>query len=297
MGRDRDLDQYRDRVGRLIRSVGPWPFITQQGYQRVDQSRWVWRSRDHRKMLSANRSDQIAGVVTVLRRGLWMPQTLNWWIGVIFALGSFLFALGSVLSLAPALAKLWSIQSGNINAIYFAGSVPFTAAAYLQLFQAANAAQRSASESSRSTVWFGWYLRDIGWLSSALQFPGTVLFNVNTWDAMQLGLKWFQQDLDIWAPDFVGSVLFLASGYLGFVETCHTYWRWKPSSLSWWITFTNLLGCIGFMIAALFAFVLPKVLIGNAANLSIGFTLFGAVFFFIGSLLMLPEAARSISNS
>jgi hypothetical protein len=63
-----------------------------------------------------------------------MPRRLNWWIGVVFALGSTLFALGGVLSLAPDLARTWSLDSVTINAIFFAGSIPFTSAAYLQLF-------------------------------------------------------------------------------------------------------------------------------------------------------------------
>ncbi|NMF85212.1 hypothetical protein E1H13_18075 [Nodosilinea sp. P-1105] len=277
-----------------MRTAGPWPFTTQRVYQQIDQSLVVWRSRDDRKHLATDRADRIASVVTLLRRGLWLPQTLNWWIGLIFALGAFLFALGSVLSLSPHLAQRWAISSNSINVIYFAGSIPFTTAAYLQLFQAANAAPRSRRR--RSPVWFGWFPHNIGWLSCALQFPGTLLFNLNTWDAMVPGLTWVQQDLIIWAPDFVGSVLFLASGYLGFIETCHAYWAWKPSSLSWWITFANLLGCIGFMIAAVYALVLPRPLVADAVTLATTFTLLGAVFFFMGSLLMLPEAARSANQ-
>ena len=37
---------------------------------------------------------------------LWNPGRLNWWIGVIFALGAFLFASACVLSLAPSLAPV-----------------------------------------------------------------------------------------------------------------------------------------------------------------------------------------------
>ena len=36
-------------------------------------------------------------------------------------------------------------------------------------------------------------------------------------------LTWFEQELVVWAPNIVGSTLFLASGYLAFVETCHGY--------------------------------------------------------------------------
>lgn len=52
--------------------------------------------------------------------------------------------------------------------------------------------------------------------------------------------------------------------------------------------FTNLLGCVGFMIAAMFASILPAP-DTPADTLSLVFTLLGAIGFFVGSLLMLPE--------
>jgi hypothetical protein len=239
---------------------------------------------------------------------------LNWWIGSIFAIGSLLFAVASVLSLSPTLAAAWSLDSMQINAIFFAGSIPFTTAGYLQLFQAANAGEFSpASEKGAASEkgsglfsrngpqgasqkrgltpfhFIGWRPRDIGWLSSALQFVGTILFNFNTFDAMIPSINWFGQDLVIWAPNMIGSILFLASGYLAFIETCHAYWAWQPKRISWWVVFTNLLGCVGFMIAALFAIVLPTAHT-EAVTLSVVFTLLGAIGFLVGSLLMLPEA-------
>ena len=47
----------------------------------------------------------------------------------------------------------------------------------------------------------------------------------------------------------IGSVMFLASGYLAFIEVGHKYWSWRPRDLAWQIGFINLLGCIFFMIA------------------------------------------------
>jgi hypothetical protein len=292
MIRDRDLNGHNDQFLRLIQSIGPWPFTTQRIYQRLDHSRIVWRSRDHRKHLFAAEAGRSVRLGTVLRRCLWMPRQMNWWIGIIFAVGSFLFMVGSIFSLMPTLTPTGLLNPNATNPIFFAGSIPFTTAAYLQLFQAANADKRSEHRLPRSITLIGWYPDEIGWLSCALQFPGTLLFNVNTFDAMLPGLDWLQQDLDIWAPDFLGSVLFLVSGYLAFIETCHAHWAWKPSDLSWWITFVNLLGCIGFMVSALFALVLPHSPDFDAIAISAAFTLIGAVGFLIGSLLMLPETAR-----
>ncbi len=221
-----------------------------------------------------------------------MPRQLNWWIGIVFALGSLLFAVASVLSLVPALARMGSLDSKEINAIFFVGSIPFTIAAYLQLFQAANAgefADGNVPGSSRR-LYVGWQPKNIGWLSSGMQFAGTILFNINTFDAMNPSVFWFWQDLEIWAPNIVGSILFLASGYLAFIEVCHAYWAWKPENVSWWVVFTNLLGCVGFMGSALFAIVLPGPVNMGALTLSAVFMLLGSIGFLVGSLLMLPEA-------
>jgi hypothetical protein len=278
-----------------IEAIGPWPFTTRRIYQKPDHTRAVWHSRYHRKGIDVCAARAAKGRAAKWLSCVWMPGRLNWWIGVIFALGSLFFALASVLSLAPSLARARSLDSAAINTLFFTGSIPFTIAAYLQLYQAANAGEFADSNtpSSRRPVLFGWRPHDIGWLSSALQFVGTILFNFNTFDAMIPSLNWFQQDLVIWAPNIVGSILFLASGYLAFIETCHTHWAWKPGSISWWVVFTNLLGCVGFMISALFAIVLPGQPNIEAITVSVLFTLFGAIGFLAGSLLMLPEMISS----
>jgi hypothetical protein len=270
----------------LVAQEGPWPFTTRWTFRHADGSVRVHASRTHRKGL-------VAAPGHARRQWwhcLWRPNDLNWWIGVVFALGSLLFALGSLLSLAPVLLKALSLDAAIINPIFFAGSIPFTTAAYLQLFQAANAGEPGMPRLSGHRVWLGWRPRSVGWLSCALQFVGTLLFNANTLDALLPGLDWLQQDLDIWVPDAAGSMLFLASGYLAFIETGHGYWTWEPRELSWWITAANLFGCVAFMISAVFALVLPQPHALHATMISVAFTLLGALGFLVGSLLLLPEA-------
>ena len=302
-----------DQTSQVVETAGPWPFTTRKVYRLADQSIRTWHSRRHRKGLVLPEAIKAIVVTETLLRCLWMPRKLNWWIGTVFAVGALLFMLASTLCLWPALATAWSLDSMQINAIFFAGSIPFTTAAYLQLFQAANAGEFLAEKGSGLfsrhgwegasqkrvltpflRVLFGWRPGDIGWLSSALQFVGTILFNFNTFDAMIPSLTWFQQDLVIWAPNIIGSILFLASGYLAFIETCHAHWAWKPKSISWWVVFTNLLGCVGFMISAVFAIVLPGPENTTAVTLSVTFTLLGAIGFLVGSLLMLPETSASM---
>jgi hypothetical protein len=282
----------------LVESKGPWPFITRRVYQLPDYALLVWHSREHRKNLHTKVIRKLK-FSHLLLRSLWMPNQLNWWIGMVFALGSSLFALGSIFSLMPSLASILSLNTTEINTIFFLGSIPFTCAAYLQLFQAANAGTFSLQGNSkrRSIVWLGWYPKNIGWLSSALQFVGTILFNFNTFNAMLPGLNWLQEDLVIWIPNFLGSVFFLISGYLAFIEVCHSYWSWKLKNISWWVVFINFLGCIAFMISALFAFFPPTSPSFEAVTISVTFTLMGAIAFLIGSLLMLPEMALKVKSS
>jgi hypothetical protein len=267
---------------------GPWPFVSRRLHPGLDGALRVWQSRHHRKGLGHLEPLEIRPLRVLFRLGLWMPGELNWWIGTVFALGSFLFALGSVLALLPA-----PVPGLPANPVFFAGSIPFTIAAYLQLFQAANAPDPATGAKPRRPILLGWRPRDIGWLSCALQFAGTLLFNMNTFDGMRTGLSWWRQDVAIWVPDFLGSVLFLASGQLAFAETCHAWWAWRPRSLAWWVTFTNLLGCIAFMASAFCAYVPRAPFPVIVTTLSIVFTLLGAIGFLAGSLLLLPEASAA----
>ncbi|MCB1700522.1 MAG: hypothetical protein H6985_17010 [Pseudomonadales bacterium] len=217
-------------------------------------------------------------------------RTLNWWVGILFALGSTLFALGGILVLAPELARKWSLDTASIGLVFFVGSIFFSAAAYLQLLQAANTPPGTRIDETgvKPLAWFSWRPYDPDWLGCALQFAGTLLFNINTFDSLFAQLDWLQQDLMIWTPDMVGSSLFLGSGYIAFAE----YWRqsgpWQPGRRSWWIVVINLLGCLAFMVAAGLSFVPFDS--GGGVNMAIstGFLVAGALAFLAGGLLLLP---------
>ncbi|WDQ14842.1 hypothetical protein [Rhodopirellula sp. P2] len=267
----------------VIEASGAWPFVS-RSVRLIEGTRQVWNSRPHRKGTIPRAFPRVAGIFSA--------EYLNAWIGTVFAVGAACFVVASCGSLFPWMME-GTVSGDHLNAIYFAGSIPFTTAAGLQLFQAATASARLDDGGLDRPVGFGWYPRDIGWLSSALQFVGTVLFNFNTFDAMSPSLNWLQQDLVVWGPDLVGSILFLASGYLAFIETCHAHWAFQPRSLTWWIVWINLLGCVGFMISACFAFVLPGGMSERAITVSTAWTLQGAVCFLIGALLTLFESPGS----
>jgi len=268
---------------RGARIEGPWPFVTRYSYRRAGKA-IVWLARRHRKGLDATAPSK--GAVT---QPFWQRPGYNWSTGAAFAIGSFLFMLGSVLTLLPA----GIAPSGfAINVVFFSGSIPFTIAGYMQHFQAANAAGFAAGQiaSRRRIVLVGWNPRSIGWLSTFTQFIGTVAFNISTFDAIVTAAGWRIQDIAVWTPDMVGSTLFLVSGYLAFVESSHGYWSWQPRDLAWQIVFVNLLGCIFFMTAGILSYVPPGSEPSWIVALSNVHLLLGALGFLVGALLTMREA-------
>lgn len=271
---------------------GAWPFVTLQFFEHELGHHHRFAARPHRKQIRRGGSAglRLRHAVREVERWAFVPGRLNWWIGSIFAVGAFCFALGGALSLWHGLARALGVT--DVNLVFFVGSIPFTTAAYLQLFQAANMPPShpdAATERRRVRV-FGWFPTHPGWLSCALQFPGTVLFNFNTFGAMIPGLGWWGSELAVWVPNVIGSILFLASGWLAWIETCHAHFAWRPGRIPWQIAFWNLMGCVNFMLAAVFAVVLfsGEVWMPVAATL---FTMLGGICFFVGSVLMLPEDA------
>lgn len=278
--------------GRL-RVQGPWPFVTLRSY--LHEGRHiVWRARQSRKGL-INRA---GGARPARDIPMWRTAGYNLLTGGLFAAGSLLFMVGAVLSLLPA-GWPGAPSTLAINLTFFAGSVPFTTAGYLQHFQAANAPEftPAGAEPHRHPVsLIGWHPRSPGWISTFAQFIGTIGFNFNTFDAIHAPAGWFSQDLVIWIPGMVGSVLFLISSYLAFIETCHAYWAWRPKELDWWIVFANLLGCIFFMTASTLAYVPMEAepdWIADAANVNLAL---GALGFLVGAVLTMVESSQAASR-
>lgn len=104
---------------------------------------------------------------------------MNRWIGLLFAIGSACFAVGPF----PGFVHL--VGAAADAAVFFAGSIFFTTAAFLQLRQ------------------------DPGW-ATRIQLVGTLFFNVSTFRA--LGAS--EEAKLIWRPDAFGSICFLVASWL-----------------------------------------------------------------------------------
>ena len=122
-----------------------------------------------------------------------------------------------------------------------------------------------------------------------MQSIGTLLFNVSTFSALQASFSLQQQERLVWAPDMFGSIAFMIASTLAWVEVCHGWWRWRPGDTSWRIVALNLAGSIAFQLSAIAAFIRPAT--GELVSIPIANlgTFLGAVAFFAGALLLIPE--------
>ncbi len=275
MTRSRDAE---NEAGTICK--GPPGFVTFRSVM-AHGRRSVWLARQHRKGLLRDPHEAATR--------LWHSQTYNRCMAAFFAVGSALFMLGATLSLIPT-----SFSATQIAIVFFAGSIPFTIGGFLQNLQAANTGDfpTSAPAAAPRMHLIGWRPHNLGWLSTFAQFCGTIAFNFNTFDAIDASSAWYVQDITVWVPGMIGSVLFLVSAYLAFMETSHGFWSWKPAALDWWIVTVNLLGCIFFMTAALTSFV-PATQVPHWLDDVVNIHLWlGACCFFIAALLTIRESRQ-----
>ena len=189
-------------------------------------------------------------------------------IAIGFAIGSACFFIGPF----PGFVQL--VGEGADGVVFFVGSVFFTLAAGLELREA--------------TLRLGRWASNPSWWSAAIQFAGTLLFNVNTFDAMLDGLSTQQQNRLVFAPDVFGSACFLASGLLAYRAAT------GPETT---MAAVNLAGCVLFGISALASFVVPST--GSILDLAAvnWCTSLGALCFFIGALMLLPRKSTVLKEA
>jgi hypothetical protein len=264
----------RNREGRDVVIEAPATFVDRV---RSDGVIVRWESRHHRK-------HQKPAVGSTW----WAPDARGWWIAILFAIGSLLFAIGSV----PGYASAAGAVGDTVT--YFVGSLFFTTASFLSYREAVDAAPSALNPAHRR--FFVCQPRRIDWWATAVQLVGTLYFNVSTGLAMVTDLSAQAAHQHVWRPDAIGSVCFLVSSALAWYEVCHGWAAWRPRSYSWWITLLNLIGSIAFGISAVAGYINPVTgQVYNAGRADTQ-TLIGAVCFLIGAVLLLPERTQPVSG-
>ncbi|WP_225447184.1 hypothetical protein [Streptacidiphilus sp. PB12-B1b] len=195
-----------------------------------------------------------------------------------FVVGGALFAVGA------AVAQFGSGDPTGSASLYFVGGLFFNTGGYASLLQAVN------TPAGTGWRWWSYEPMRVDWTSAFLLFAGTLVFAVNLLDSFLQGLTVRQVNRLIWAPDVIGCVLFLVSGYLGFAGMRD---RARPDvrarGLDWWVVAVNQLGSVLFMVSALAAFTRPAT--GSPVNETVSNwgTLTGALCFSLGGMLQSAE--------
>jgi hypothetical protein len=259
-----------EHAGGFAGHVGP--FVTFVEHRRPDGHVARWESRRHRK--------QLGGAATA-GSTWWAPRARGWWIAVLFAVGSLLFALGTVPAYVDAVGARWDAVT------FFVGSLFFTSAGFLTYREAVDAAPSVPGATRRR--FFAFQPHRIDWWATAVQLLGTLFFNLSCGNALRANLTAQAAHQHVWRPDAFGSICFLVASTLAWFEVCHGWVAWRPRSWAWWITLANLTGSVAFGISAVAAYINPVTgEVTNADRSALG-TFVGAVCFFVGALLLLPE--------
>lgn len=201
-------------------------------------------------------------------------------------LTGWLFAAGSACFLVAGLAALES-QATWIGVTFFIGSIFFTTAAALQLLAAAVVPHDGAPLREHNPR--RWNQRHAEWIAAAVQFAGTLLFNVNTWDALDATMTTTQTDVRVWAPDLIGSICFLIASFAALAVVQRRWIRWEPRDPDWRIGAVNMLGSIAFGLSAVGAYGRPATGDLVSDRLANGATAAGALCFLTGALLLVAE--------
>ena len=212
----------------------------------------------------------------------WAPRRIGWWTGLLFAIGSFCFAVASLPGAASA-------TSGRVVGItYFVGSIFFTSAGYLQYLEVLNADRLHSGARLRL---IGWEPREAGYWAASIQSVGTLFFNVSTFLALNDAWTAKQENLLVWSPDALGSICFLVASWIAVTEVCGRGrpW-WSPGRLEWDISWLNMVGSVFFGVSAVAAYVVPSTDELVDAAIATSGTLWGAVCFLVGAILLMPEA-------
>jgi drug/metabolite transporter (DMT)-like permease len=187
-----------------------------------------------------------------------------------FAVGSIFFAVGAVPFYADAVGGVLT------NLTFFTGAIFFTLAAFIQLALSGRRPPRSGSNRADRADWW----------AAAVQFLGTIFFNISTTEALITAANAQTRVGDGWRPDAFGSLCFLVASGFAVVATTDREGLWDPHARSWRCTWLNMAGSVFFGISAVGAFVMPD----DSTLVSLFWANFGT---FLGALCFLAAALLS----
>jgi hypothetical protein len=223
----------------------------------------------------------------------WAPNHSTWRVAALFAIGSSCFALGAL----PFYADAVGARADGMT--FFVGSIFFTTAALLQLLVSVGAVAATGHHPLAAVQWRA--LRQAPhraeWWAGIVQFAGTVLFNISTFDALQQALDATEANRRVWTPDMLGSIAFLVASALAFADVRRPWFSWRPRDLGWSIAVLNMVGSVAFGISAVASYVVPSTDdFRDLQRVNVG-TFAGALCFLVGAILLVPAQSAPVDGT
>jgi hypothetical protein len=214
----------------------------------------------------------------------WDPGRSDWQVAALFVIGATCFTVGAF----PPYAN-W-VGPDVDGRTYFVGSIFFTSAALLQVLISAGVIRADARP--RASVRWRGRVRTPDrpeWWAGVVQFIGTLMFNISTFEAMQEGLSVAEAHRRVWTPDARGCIAFLVASALAYADVARPWVTWRPRDLGWSVATLNMVGSIAFAVSAVGAYIIPST--GELASLvldNLG-TFVGGLCFLVGAILLIPD--------
>lgn len=190
-----------------------------------------------------------------------------------FIVGSTCFLVGPIPAYVHAVGSVGSAWTFVVGALFF------TSASSLQLFLASTVPSADRARGDR-----------LNWWAAAVQWVGTVLFNVSTIAALIAAVRQPDAAGAGWTANAEGSVAFLVSSALavGALARGGSLRGFSRSAATGWL---NLLGSIAFGISAVGAWVAPDTQSEYHATWAGAGTSAGALCFLLAATLTLPRTS------
>ncbi len=134
------------------------------------------------------------------------------------------------------------------NLTFFIGAIFFTLAALIQLALSGRRPPRRGSGRADRADWW----------AAAVQFVGTLFFNLSTIAALITAVDSETRVGTGWVPDALGSICFLVASAFAVVATTEREGLWDPQARTWRCTWLNMAGSVFFGLSAIGAYVIPR---------------------------------------
>ena len=192
-------------------------------------------------------------------------KTLSYWVAISLIAGSTMFASGSYFWMNTSMADV--DKNALVNYPFFIGSWVFTMGAFFAFLVVVNVDEDDF-------VWYGVDTKSVSWWVVTVFLVGALFYNINTAGGLVPLPPWL-----VWGSATIGGILFAIGGALELIQ--NKGYRWRPTKLSWWLSYCNCVGGFCFAFASLYG-----LLVNPASNMGVKIPfLVGSIGYFVSGIV------------